>query len=345
MKKVAIALISSLLLVGGQALAQQFDYHKIDVRCDAAPCPLGLQPGETAQQTLANSINPGGKIVGAYVDTYGKQYGFLLQDGHYATVAVPGKLAGVTGWLPTSANGINPAGDIVGSYRVPVNESAGVDPSAYCPADPKKSAACIKGFVYHHGQFTTVLYSGHPGAVPQRISPDGDIYGCLHDYDLGMSMFGAIWSRSGAGEFSLMTAGGELADTTMMEAMSMNNGATPDGHIIVGLFTENKHTQGFRVINGEWSAYNVPNSIATTIWDMAPGGAFVGTYVDSTGHRFGFLQLPDDSDPIQLHFEDSTTDSVTTNALGINPAGVIVGQYQTVANGPAHGYYAVPLAN
>ncbi len=344
MKKVSlVTLIFGLVLLAGHGFAQGFDYHNVDVRCAAAPCPAGLAPGETAASSVAEGINPAGAIVGAYTDAAGNQYGFLLRNGQYTTVAVPGKLAGVTGTLPTSANGINPAGDIVGSYRVPINESPGVSMSAYCPADPKKSAACIKGFVYRHGQFQTVLYSGHPGAIPQRISPDGDIYGCLHDYDLGMSMFGAIWSLSGAGEFSLMTGGGELADTAMMLPMSMNNGATPDGHFIAGLVTDTR-THGLRVVNGEWSLYDVKDSKATSIWDVAPGGAFVGTYVDNAGNRFGFLQLPGDSDPVQLHYPGS----VTTNAFGINPSGIIVGQYQnldpkTGKPGPTHAYYAVPL--
>lgn len=339
MKKLLVTLFSSLLLISGVAFAQQFDYHNIDVRCDAPPCPLGLAPGETAHQSVANGINPGGDIVGAYVDSAGKSHGFLLRDGQYTTIAVPGELAGVSGTLPTSANGINPAGDIVGNYRVPVNETVGVDSPAYCPADPKKSAACLKGFLYRHGKYSTVLFPGHPGAIPQRISPDGDIYGCLHDYDLGMSMFGAIWGR--AGNFSLMTGGGELADNSMMEPMSMNNGATPDGHTIAGLFTENKHQHGFLVQDGAWAQYDVPNSTATTIWDMAPGGAFIGFYLDGTGHRFGFLQLPDGSDPIQVHYPDS----VGTSAFGINPDGVIVGQYTTVVGGPTHAFYAVPLSD
>ena len=72
----------------------------------------------------------------------------------------------------------------------------------------------------------------HPGAIAQRITPDGDIYGCVHDHDLGPSMFGAAWTR--AGTFSLSFNGGQLSDP-MAIPMSMNNGATPgDGLTIVG---------------------------------------------------------------------------------------------------------------
>jgi hypothetical protein len=31
----------------------------------------------------------------------------------------------------------------------------------------------IQGFLLHHGTFSTVLFPGHPGAIPQRITPTG----------------------------------------------------------------------------------------------------------------------------------------------------------------------------
>ena len=59
---------------------------------------------------------------------------------------------------------------------------------------------------------TTVDENGqqhhHPGAIAQRITADGDIYGCVHDHDLGPSMYGAAWTRSGT--FSLLANGGQL---------------------------------------------------------------------------------------------------------------------------------------
>jgi hypothetical protein len=38
----------------------------------------------------------------------------------------------------------------------------------------------------------------HPGAIAQRITADGDIYGCVHDHDLGPSMYGAAWAAPSA---------------------------------------------------------------------------------------------------------------------------------------------------
>jgi len=51
------------------------------------------------------------------------------------------------------------------------------------------SQLASKRLLYRHSKFSTVLFPWPPGAVPQRIAPDGDIYGCLHDFDLMNSMF------------------------------------------------------------------------------------------------------------------------------------------------------------
>jgi probable HAF family extracellular repeat protein len=312
-----LTLAAALLFLVSPSGAQSFTFTTIDVPCGACL-------GGVAQQTLASGINPAGDIVGSFTDQNGKQHGFLFTGGKFITIDVPSALS-------TSANGISPSGDIVGNYNVGVS-SAPLDSPDYCPA---ASPACIKGFLYSHGQFSTVLFPGHPGAIPQRITPDGDIYGCLHNTDLGLSMFGAVWARSG--DISLTEGGGELADPTQSVSMSMNNGATPGGGIIVGLWTDmSNHRHGFQVQNGVFRSFDVPSSQLTAIWDINPSQQFVGTYVDGAGHRHGFLQLPEDFAPVNVDFPGAAS----TVAFGINPDGVIVGQY--LASGRLHGFVAVP---
>jgi hypothetical protein len=316
---------AGLLLLTTGAAAQTFHYYTIDVPCSA--CPGGI-----ARATSAQGINPGGDIVGFYVDAVGMTHGYELSRGQFITIDVPGSLADVSDVLPTVARGISPAGDLVGNYIAPVSTAPESSPD-FCPA--AGSPACIKGFLYHHGEFSTVLVPGHPGAIPQRISPDGDIYGCLHDFDLMASMFGFVRTRSGY--FSLTAAGGELADPSQSVPNSMNNGATPDGHTIAGGWTDmmTGHTHGFVVHDGNFLSYDVPGSTSTFIWDMNPSGAFVGT--DHAGRNHGFLQLANGSAPVTI----DPPNSVNAAAVGINPGGIIAGQY-TDSAGHLHGFVAVP---
>jgi hypothetical protein len=324
-----------LLLFGGQGvLAQSFSFQKIDVPC--SKCPNGI-----ALRTQPNGINAAGEIVGGYTDAVGGAHGFLLRHGQFTTIDVPGWLVGAVGTLPTSLNGINPEGDMVGNfiapYNPPMSTTAGIDDPRYCPA--ATSPACTKGFLYRHGVFSTVLFPGHPGAIPFHITPDGDIYGCMHDYDLMKSMFGAAWTHRG--DSNLTAGGGELADRTMGFPSSMNNGATPGGGVIVGLWDDMNtpsHRHGFIVQNGEFHSYNFSSSSSlTAIWDINPSGQFVGTYVDGTG-RHGFLQNPDGSPPIKLDVSFSGGANTVVNA--INPAAVIVGTY--TAGGLTRGFVAAP---
>jgi len=332
MRACSFGFLALSILAGGPAYGQTFDYRAVDVPCSAgAP---SLCQGGVAPQTAVNGINAAGDIVGTYIDGAKHQHGFLMKNGRYTPLDVPGRFGGVSGTLPTVANGINPAGDIVGTYTVPFDDSQPFDSPLYCPtAHP---AACIKGFIYRHGEFDSLLFPGHPGAVPQRIAPNGDVYGCLHDLDTGMSMHGAIWYHDGT-VASLTAAGGERSDGAEV-AMSMNNGATPGGRVIVGLFNDAVQRHGFIVQDGVFYPYDVPSLTIklTAIWDMNPRGQFVGTYVDGTG-RHGFLQNPDGSTAVQV----DVTGQLNTVVMGINPSGVIAGTY-TIGSA-THGFVGVPI--
>src|SRR5216110_1909580 len=345
-----LSLILGLLLFNTRSAAQSFSFASIDVHCDAATtCPAGLIPGQVASQTGARGINARGDIVGFYVAA-GKQHGFLLKDGQFTSIDFP-----VANVRATIANGINPQGEIVGQYTLPVNSDPNVSDGSplHCPPNlpttpPSADPACIKGFFYRHGKFSTVMFPNHPGAIAQRITPDGDIYGCLHDHDLGMSMFGAVWTRFDTA--SLTANGGETIDP-MPIPMSMNNGATPGGHMIGGLWVDmGKQQHGLLVQGGVFQSYD-PTSAATltAIWDMDPSQQFVGTYRvagEPGAKRHGFLQLPATPDgefPAAINVD--FPGAFATIVFGINPDGQMVGQYTLVSGGPAHGFATVPTTN
>jgi probable HAF family extracellular repeat protein len=312
--------ISGLLLLPANSAAQSFNFYAIDV------------PSSTS--TTAFGINAGGDIVGTYNDSGGVQHGFLLSRGRFTTIDVPGWLVGAPGTLPTAARGINPGGDIVGSFTAPVSPAPATSPN-YCPA--AGSYYCVKGFLYSHGEFSLVLYPGHVGTIAQRITPTGDIYGCMHGVDMMSTMFGFGMTRFG--DTSLQLNDGELADPTKSVPASMENGATPDQSVRVGLYVDmtTGFNHGYIVREGIFQTYDVPGPLQTNIYDINPAGDFVGIYIDSGGHRHGFLQPADGSAPISLTYPGA----VHTRAYGINPGQAVVGHYIDTG-GHTHGFLAVP---
>jgi hypothetical protein len=332
-------IVLGLFMLGSNSAAQSFNFTSVDVPC--SNCPGGI-----ARRTAIGGINPGGEIVGVYTDAVGKSNGFLLSGGQFTTIDVPGSLVGSTGTLPTVARGISPSGEIVGQfvapYNPPLSTSVGFDSPAYCPA--VGSTACIKGFLYRHGKFSVVLFPGHPGAIPGRITPNGDMYGCFHDFDVMASMFSAAWTRSG--ETSLAVGGGALADPSKSFPNSMHGGATPDGGTAVGFYVDmmTNYTHGYVLQDGVLQPYDVPNSIQTIIWDINPRQELVGTYKDSAGKQHAFLQLPDGPAPLTLDVPGTAPfNAVSTIAMGVNADGAIVGQYADTS-GHTHGFLAVPAA-
>jgi len=307
---------------------QTFTFTSIDV------------PSATA--TLATGVNARGNTVGIYYDAAGNSHGFLLKRGEFLTVDVPGSLVGVSGTLQTEANGINNAGDIVGDYYAP----PGAPGAPACTAEtPSFSPQCRRGFLYHEGQFSDVLVPGKKGSIPNAISPDGTIYGCDHNDDYFASMVGFGRSRLDT-YITLNAGGGELKNPDEQVLASMNNGATPDGAIIIGLYVdppeEGGTNRGYIVQNGNFRPYDIPGSTATQIWGINPDADFVGLYDDSNGNEHGFLQKWGSSAPITIDVPSGPPFNATlTDAFAINSQGAIVGLYIDSA-GTYHGYVAQP---
>lgn len=312
----------------GQASTTAFTFGSIDV------------PGALA--TFATGINGRGAIVGIYVDTVGAEHGFLLKNHTFASIDVPGSLVGVAGTLQTEANGINNAGDIVGDYFAP----PGAPGAPACAADTLAfSPQCRRGFLYHMGHFSDVLVPGKAGSIPNAITPDGKIFGCDHEDDYLTSMVG--FGRIGDDKYITLDAGGgELRDPNKAVLASMNNGATPDGAIIVGLYVDPPNSggqaHGYVVQNGTFRPYDIPGSTATQIWGINSDADFVGLYDDVNAQEHGFLQRWGEDAAVTIDVPSGPPFNATlTDAFAINSAGVIVGIYID-ASGIFHGYVAHP---
>src|SRR5579884_2189112 len=91
----SIAAIASGTLSGQAQAEARSQYLSFDV------------PG--ANLTVAQGINAEGTVVGAFVDSGGKQHGFLLSGGNFTTVDFAGAIA-------TGLRGINDRGAMVGVH-------------------------------------------------------------------------------------------------------------------------------------------------------------------------------------------------------------------------------------
>jgi len=360
-----LALMPALLLLSGRSAAQSIanprmrgmssmqDHHSHPQARQTVTSLAANQVGEptltfvsidvpNASATLATGINARGAVVGIYYDTAGNEHGFLLKDHNFLTVDVPGSLVGVSGMLQTEANGVNDKDEIVGDYFA----SPGAPGAPACTADsPAFSPQCRRGFLYRKGQFSDVLVPGKKGSIPNAISPNGTIYGCDHDDDYFTSMVG--FGRIGLDTYITLDAGGgELKNPTESVVGSMNNGATPDGSIIVGLYVDPPDSsgqyRGYIVHDGTFQSYDVPGSVATQTWGINSAADFVGLYDDANGNEHGFLQRWGADTPITIDVPAGPPFNATlTDAFAINHRGEIVGLYIDAA-GNFHGYLAVP---
>lgn len=249
--------------------------------------------------TNAQGINASGDVVGFYTDTAGTTHGFVMSGGGFQSVDYPNARS-------TQLRGIGPSGDVVGTYQRQ-NESGAVP---------------IHGFVLtRHGNSQPLDYPGHQNTIAQRILPDGTILGCYHDANTMSTMHGMVVSRRGF--------------DAIAEATTMHNGATPDGRLIVGLFTDmmDNRGKGYLFNGSRFTPFEVPGATFTAAWDVNPAGVVVGVYRDAAGLFHGFTYDGQSFGRVDM------PGATATRVFGINASGDLVGAYVDTG-GRTHGFLA-----
>jgi uncharacterized membrane protein len=211
----------------------------------------------------------------------------------------------------TDARGINARGEIVGTYRM-----AGEPPVNF------------HGYLRsRHGEFSQVDFPGHTNTIPQRITANGLILGCRHDSDTMGTMHGITMNARD------LAGGGSEIDAFA----SMNNGATLDGRLIVGLYTDmdTNRGHGYLLFGGsDFIPFDVPGSTFTAAWDVNPSGGVVGVYRDAKNVPHGFVWSGPQFESIDV------PGALSTRAFGINASGTVVGNYTDEKN-KVRGFVAV----
>lgn len=257
-------------------------------------------PGAT--KTVAYGVNPAGDIVGAYVDTAGREHGFVLTDGSFVSFDWPGS-TWTEGW------GINPEGDIVGQYGWLSNGNN-----------------TVHGFLLKNGEFSTIDVPNQPNTMPVKISPEGTVVGCYHvtSNSAGAinlnTMFGFVWDAAGISSAPL--------------ARTMHNGVNPDGDVVGLLYAASGRVeQSYLIHDGVTTWFQFPGSVATQAWDINPSGTVVGFHRSSLSgaNQFHGFVLEDGT---MTSFD--VAGATDTRAYGISANGDIVGTF--VSSTGTHGF-------
>lgn len=248
-----------------------------------------------ATLTQPQGINASGDIVGFYNDANKRSHGFIRHEGVITTVNYVKPDNSIAD--NTTLRGIGPDGQTVGTYR-----------------DNNEEGVASHGFERTpDGQLIPVQYVGSDNqvynVVLQRILPDGRIFGCRHLHDTMGSMKGIMIAGDHASEIDANA--------------SMNNGATPDGHLVVGFYTpmDATGTTAYTIDNGTFTPFSVPGSRSTNAWDVNPRGDIVGVYVDAAGAAHGYVRVDGAYTTIDV------PGASATRAFGINARGDVIGTY------------------
>lgn len=244
-------------------------------------------PGST--NTQATAITPSGEIVGRYNSADGKQHGFVLRDGVFTSVDVPGAT------FSTDVAWVNASGEIVGGY----GDSRG------------GHAYVLKG-----GTFTTIDF---PSANPVctagfGISNSGDVVGV--EFVCSDFFHGHGYLFSG-GQFTVIDVPGATGTFPTMVI---------DSTRIVGTYIGSDGVfHGFLRQAGNFTTIDVPNSTFTWITGINPEGEIVGFYNDKDGNQHGFVLSDGEFITVDVPVPGASSSEVN----GIDPQGDGVGRYIT----------------
>lgn len=264
----------------------------------------GLRPlGRSEDRRLSSSALDGrvwrvaiSAMIGVLLNVAGSDVTAQQATYSYTPISFPGAVL-------TAINGVNRAGDIVGLYR-------------------DAASTHMHGFLRRDGKFTSIDYPEAESTVANGISPSGDIVGQYNLPDTPNVAHGFVLTKQG--RFTSVNVPGHtstvavrlLSDGTILGCYHDQGG--PDMH-------------GMKLVGGKLSDLDRPFSMHHGA--TPDGKTIVGTYNDRTAgksHGRSYVLIGTAFTPFDV------PGSSATNALDINAAGTIVGNYEV--NGINHGF-------
>jgi uncharacterized membrane protein len=271
-------------------------------------------PGATF--TVAFCINARGDVVGSYVDADGASHGYLLRNGQFTAIDVPG--AEVTLY----ARAVNARGDIAGAFL--------------------DGDFLAHGYLLRDGQFTQIDVPGAVETIVRGMNNAGDVTGNFIDGDGIENAFirkdevfetflipngtsSDVWSAQDNGRVMVGDAA-MLPDDQLHGFLRMKSGdfrlidfpglpvpCTAPRWInergdVVGLFGR-FHTidecyagppessyHGFLLRHGVYHSLDVPGAVNTTALAINDDGVIVGRWDDRRGQTHGYTAVPRNDD-------------------------------------------------
>ena len=299
-----LSLIACALWAGASAYAAPSNYVSFD-----APNSYGTQP---------QCINAAGTVVGYDSGMDGFPHGFLrFATGALTQIDAPDAVYG------TLALGINASGATVGIY----NDANGFQQGFV------RSAGGAYVDVQVAGAFRTFATSiNDSGAVLGSFEDTSFVYhGFIRAANGKITTFDAPGAGTGTNQGTITTY---VFNTFGSGCSGLNDSGAATGEYA----DSNGSVHGFvRSATGTFATFDVPNATLGTIPSViSPTGTVAGSYYDQRGiHSFvrsatGVITPFDPS--------SGSTSSSNSVAVGINPAGTVVGSAQPSASYAAVGY-------
>lgn len=252
-------------------------------------------PGSVATFANANSTDA---IAGEYDDENGNTHGFILKNGAYTVIDVPGA-AGYS-----SVNGINANNHITGTY---LDGSPSHTFHAYfynnsvlTTLDPPGSNRSEGGFLNEQDQTVGTYRDSsdkrHGFFWDKGVYATGNVPPALDTIAFGINDRGQIVGdyvdTEGKRHGFLLSNGTyttlDVPGATLTVAEGINNAGQ-----IVGLYIDaDKHQHGFMLENGVYTTVDVPDSSASAIYSINAQGEIVGFYEDANGVAHGYVGTP-----------------------------------------------------
>ena len=259
-------------------------------------------PAAGVTDTEATAISPSGVIVGRWYDASHVKHGFILQNGTYSSVDVPGAAQNADGTDPAY---INSNGTISGTYRA---------------GDGNLYAFTLRNDVY-----TKIQYPGATATWGFGIGNDGTVVGpeCSCGF---VTANGFMYSQ---GVFSSINYPGAMGTfPTGLHDPTWVMGAWIDSGL---------HYHGFVLRSGTFTSVDYPGSSFTWLTGISPQGFAIGFYVDgATGKQHGLIY--DSATGQMISVDVPVAGSYSTEINGIDPEGDIVGRYVS-SDGHTHGFF------